>query len=656
MRSRINNRMDMTRFSILCMALLAMASCSKISEEPPATVDGRCRITVTCTPEPQTSLLTRGLTPEEESRIGDLNLYAVHTASGRVIHRYRSGGGSLAMSLTPGDYTFYAIANYGADLGDRDAASLPALSASFAEEPGAGPGLPMAVCRPVQVDGNMAFTLYLKRLVAKVSLTVGVALQLREELVVEDVQLRSAPAGCLFFADHRAGSSTFDYPCESVSGNLFRRDYYLPENMAGVNASILSEQEKNAAHAPAGASWLRIRARHEGRAVVYALYLGANNTTDFNVERNTVQYLNVTIVGSDPADLRVARFSLDVGAPASSYLPRARIELPFLFATDNQTDNRFTLSCALTQGRGRVLLDGREITATPVILPSGGCSRTLAFEPAAYGQQVALVLTVTDAGGGQVSRALSTYIAARGELSFSMPSLGSPRANNRTAFTFTVSEENYDEPFSLRLSTSTPSSIAVFRFRGRGLTPGEAASFEVEAGTHTVEIEAGNAVGEIDLTATVTDAWGRSRDVRQTARIAYDPLRIQPNLSLETAREAGPVGAYYVKNTVVFWVLAERPVPVDVTVSAQVFCVGRYTVDGRMQTVPVTVSATIPAGSASAYVRVPWPMDPVAYYDRNDLVALHGYEYERMYYDAGGCSPATDKGVSFYVVNESGSD
>ena len=75
-----------------------------------------------------------------------------------------------------------------------------------------------------------------------------------------------------------------------------------------------------------------------------------------------------------------------------------------------------------------------------------------------------------------------------------------------------------------------------------------------------------------------------------------------------------------------------------------------------MQTVPVTVSATIPAGSASAYVRVPWPMDPVAYYDRNDLVALHGYEYERMYYDAGGCSPATDKGVSFYVVNESGSD
>ena len=631
---------------ILCLLL---GGCSK--EPSPETGPGQLHsLRIAFVPEESR---TRSPGETDESRIYDVNLYIVHTASGRVSHSYRTGSDPVTLDLMPGDYTFYAVANAGRDLGEMTEAALQTLAAPFSGEPGDGTALPMAARSELCMAGPASLTLRLRRLVSKLSLSLSVAPALQSALTIESVQLLSVPGRCLCFADNRNTDAAYstDYPSVAVSGQSFRHDYYLPENMAGVNASVASERQKDKAHAPSGATWLRIKGRHNDRPCTYSVYLGANNTTDFNVERNTFQYLNVTLSGSEPTDLRVSCFSLSLGTPAASYLPLDKVSVPLTFTAENQAGNSFTLRCALTQGKGRVLLDGTDITSAPVSLPSTGSSRTLTFEPTADGQQVSLTLTVSDARGQQVSRSLTTCIAPRGELLFTLPSLGNPRANNRTGFTFTVGEENYNEPFHLQLLTSTPSSTATFYFQGRQLTPGMAASFGVEAGTHTIEIEAGNAVGEIDLTATVADAWGSSREVRQTARVAYDQLTIRPDLSLETARETVSGGAFYIRNTVVFWVLAERPVPVEVTVSTQVFCEGRHTADGHLQTVPVTVRATIPAGSTSAYVRTPWPMDAVGYYERNDLVALHGYEYVRMYYETGSIQPATDKGVSFYFIN-----
>ena len=167
--------------------------------------------------------------------------------------------------------------------------------------------------------------------------------------------------------------------------------------------------------------------------------MGANNTTDFNVSRNTIQHLNITLSGSEPTDLRVARFSLALGTPAASYLPLDKVSVPLTFTAEHQTGNSFTLRCALSQGRGRVLLDGTDITSTPGSLPSTGSSRTRTFEPSAYGQQVAFTLTVSDAEGRQVSRNLSTYIKPKGELKLSMTAPDGVTAGSRSIFPITVS-------------------------------------------------------------------------------------------------------------------------------------------------------------------------------------------------------------------------
>lgn len=67
-------------FLFLVFLLPGLVSCCKIQDESPAmpiSGSGGCTVTVTCVPEAQTAVLTRGLTPEEESRIADVNLWAV---------------------------------------------------------------------------------------------------------------------------------------------------------------------------------------------------------------------------------------------------------------------------------------------------------------------------------------------------------------------------------------------------------------------------------------------------------------------------------------------------------------------------------------------------------------------------------------------------
>ena len=511
----------------------------------------------------------------------------------------------------------------------------------------------MAARGELHVSGPASITLRLRRLVSKLSLSLSVAPALQSALTIESVRLLSVPDRCLYFADNRAAdpSQRTDYPVQSVSGASFSRTYYLPENMAGVNASVASERQKDKAHAPSGATWLRIKGRHNDRPVTYSVYLGANNTTDFNVERNTLRYLNVTLSGSEPTDLRVSRFSLALGTPAASYLPLDKVSVPLTFTAENQAGNSFTLRCALTQGQGRVLLDGTNITSAPVSLPSTGSSRTLTFEPSAYGQQAALTLTVSDAEGRQVSRSLSTYIKPKGELKLSMTAPVRVTAGHRSTFPVTVSEENYAGTFRLRLSSATASSVGSFYFQGRQIASGIPADFTVGAGTHNVEFAASNAFGdELSLTASVTDDWNESRSVTRTASVSPDIVVQHPKLNVEAVYERTMDSAYTMRPYIDLRVISGQAVPTTVTVSTDVLCTGRHNLSGSLKSYPVTQSVTIPAGSTvSNTVRLRWPMETPQYHTSDDSYVSPGYAYESVACRPGSASPSFYGGVAFQL-------
>ena len=643
------------RKSNICLSLvfLLLAGCSKEPqmERLSASECGSSSVTLRFECETPHEAISRAA---DENAVRDINLWACGTGIGRGVHLYVPGGKTAAaLTLIPDNYRFYAVANAGRDLGDMAEAALQTLAAPFSGEPGDGAALPMAARAETQVAGATSVTLRLRRLVSKLSLSLSVAPALQSALTIESVQLLSVPDRCLYFADNRAAdlSQRTDYPAQNVSGTSFSRTYYLPENMAGVNASVASERQKDKAHAPSGATWLRIKGRHNDRPCTYSVYLGANNTTDFNVERNTLQYLNVTLSGSEPTDLRVSRFALALGTPAASYLPLDKVSVPLTFTAENQAGNSFTLRCALTQGKGRVLLDGAEITSAPVSLPASGCSRTLTFEPSAYGQQAALTLTVSDAEGRQVSRSLSTYIKPKGELKLAMTAPERVTAGQRSTFPVSVSEENYAGTFRLRLSSATASSVGSFYFQGKQIVPGIPADFTVAAGTHNVEFAAANAFGgDVALTAAVSDDWGESRSVTRTASVSPDIVVLHPRLSVETVYERTMDSAYTMRPYVDLKVISERTVPTAVTVTVDVLCTGRYNLSGNLKTYPVTQSVTIPAGgAASNTVRLRWPMETPQYHTSDDSYVSPGYAYESVACRPGSASPSFYAGVAFQL-------
>lgn len=89
-------------------------------------------------------------------------------------------------------------------------------------------------------------------------------------------------------------------------------ELYMPQICQGTVASVTDQRLKDADHAPQYATYLMIRAVRENKVLEYRVYLGENNTTDFNVRRNTRYSLYITIEGESEVDTRVQCYTLDV--------------------------------------------------------------------------------------------------------------------------------------------------------------------------------------------------------------------------------------------------------------------------------------------------------------------------------------------------------
>lgn len=115
--------------------------------------------------------------------------------------------------------------------------------------------------------------------------------------------------------------------------------WYTGENKRGVNAAITSVYNKDASNTPSGSTYctyIRIKATKTGDPSTYYyydLYVGSNNTTDFNVKRNWDYSINVVIGGNeiiqdlyDGVDGRISK----IIPTANSYIvaPNSSITIP----------------------------------------------------------------------------------------------------------------------------------------------------------------------------------------------------------------------------------------------------------------------------------------------------------------------------------------
>ena len=243
----------------------------------------------------------------DETTIRDVNLYLC-TPQGRVVlHRYTTSA-TLRFECLPGNYMLRVAVNLGRDT------SLADCTLAHRDDYDA---LPMYCEREVTIPSASGGAVQLpalevERAVAKVSYDISVEVP---EIELYSVQAASIPARSSLFAGDLTPS---DDPEDYVYGDAVRchglsasGTCYLLPNHQGTVASITDPRERNARNAPPCASYLLIRALDkQNRVLLYRVYLGENDTSDFNVHANGHYWFRIAIRGENLLDARVATYTV----------------------------------------------------------------------------------------------------------------------------------------------------------------------------------------------------------------------------------------------------------------------------------------------------------------------------------------------------------
>ena len=245
----------------------------------------------------------------DEETVRDLNLYLLGGDGRILLHRYQRTP-TLRFAAVPGVYRLRLAANMGRDLGEAPAKED--FTVPHADEYDL---LPMAWEGDLAIPaaGGTLPAVEVQRTVAKISYDISV---LPSDIELQSVQLHSVPRTVSVFDTEAAPSADpadyTDCPETALSGRSAAGTSYLLPNMQGVVLSITDQRQKNADNAPANASYLLIRATRGAKVLAYCIYLGGNNTSDFDVRANTHYRFDISILGDDEVDTRVWAYTAAV--------------------------------------------------------------------------------------------------------------------------------------------------------------------------------------------------------------------------------------------------------------------------------------------------------------------------------------------------------
>lgn len=306
----------MKRYTIILCWLLSLAACVKDPSVAPIPAD-LSAVRLTVRPE-AAAVLSRAV---DENEVRDVNFYLVHRITGMAYHAYAEGE-SASLSLPQGDYTAYAVANAGRDLGETDPDRLPALPLPVPEA-GELTTLPMSGVAELSVTGPGGLPpVTVKRNMAKLNLSLrvdpaaaGLKLVSYRPMNVPTTVRPFLPQGELSSSDLSDYGNGEAVP---ISGNTCSVTLYLPENLQGVNDKIDDPRQKNRENAPYCATYIAVRVSDGTSVYDFAVYPGANNTSDFNIRGNGVYNMTVTVRGTDRVDARMDFYTVSLTEEPSS--------------------------------------------------------------------------------------------------------------------------------------------------------------------------------------------------------------------------------------------------------------------------------------------------------------------------------------------------
>ena len=292
---------------LFIFALLALGSLTGCRHERLAGNEGPQAVTVTI--PVRTGAMSVVSRAADDEALHDVNFWLSDKNGDVVRHGYERTP-MLRFECLPGAYRLRIAANIG-----RDLSAAPDPGGLSVACDATGEALPMAWEGDISIPaaGGTLPAVELVRRAAKVVYRIAAR---PADLELRSVQLRSIPLSApLFGSDDAPSNAPADYtdgPLVALAEADAAGECYLLPNRQGVVSSITDQRDKNAASAPRCASYLMIRAVRGAKVLAYSVYLGENNTSDFNVRANTCYRMNISILGDDEVDTRVSSYTASV--------------------------------------------------------------------------------------------------------------------------------------------------------------------------------------------------------------------------------------------------------------------------------------------------------------------------------------------------------
>lgn len=257
-----------------------------------------------------------------ESVVSNLHIL-VYNSSGELIgQKYQTGSSMVTVNTRSATgCTIYAIANTGkADLFNGYAIHKESYLKSMVysltnwDDLGKGTNLLMTgSMKSVNIRAGaqtLSTRLALTRMVARVELKIKV--KESSGITITDYSVKNIPA-CSYYVARASGdaaqAATAAHWKESgviaTSGaTSVNKTFYMFENRRGTK-SISAQKDKTTANAPAKATYVVVHGLVGSIAVTWTVYLGENNTSDFNIKRNSNYTYNITLNDVAATDTRV---------------------------------------------------------------------------------------------------------------------------------------------------------------------------------------------------------------------------------------------------------------------------------------------------------------------------------------------------------------
>ncbi len=357
-----------------------MSSCNKDEMEDRPSLQDEVRFSLQIQEE-GVQYVTRAT---DEQTVHDVNLFLFDPRGVLPDRHFYVESGTVECSVLPGSYEAYAVANVHRDMGAMTqeqlrAVHLPSVTKYVM--------LPMSGHTTLTVEDRMsAPVITVRRTVAKIVCNISIDPAVVYALKLQSVQIMNAAATTKLFEAEQAADKFVTMTSTEIGvseGRKATRTFYLLENCQGDVPSITTQQQKCAANAPQGATYVRIKAQKDGLQMTYDVYLGENNTSNFDVRRNSVQTLDIRIKGDNEVDARIHSFEVkisddlpdaDFGRKADRCIYDTGKRLS-ISVTNREKAGTLTAKIRLVQGQVGAFSANRQMVASAVTVslddPSG---------------------------------------------------------------------------------------------------------------------------------------------------------------------------------------------------------------------------------------------------------------------------------------------